>query len=82
MDKHVLLGVIPVDESVSRLDVEPLDCSADFGGDHFLGFLLLHLFPSLLLVWLDLRVCHDVSVVWGKTNFIPRLALKIGRAHV
>ena len=50
VDKHVLLGVIPVDESISRLDVEPFDCSADFGGDHFLWFLLLHFFPSLLLV--------------------------------
>jgi len=61
VDKDILLVVIPVDEAVARLDVEPLDGSADLGGYHLLLLLLLLLhIPSLLLSWLSLRVVHDV----------------------
>jgi len=44
MDKYVFLGVIPVDESVSRFDVEPFDGASDFGSDDLLGCFLLDLF--------------------------------------
>ena len=64
MDKDVFLGVIPVDEPIAGLDVEPLDGAGDFGGNHLLGY-LLHLLvsSSLLLVGLGLRVSHDGNVV-------------------
>jgi len=63
--EHVLLGVVSVDEAVARLNVEPLDGAAHFGGDHLLGWLLLHslIISSFLLDGLDLRVSHDVNVV-------------------
>lgn len=40
MDEHILFGVAPVDESVARLDVEPLDSARDLGGHHLLGQLV------------------------------------------
>jgi hypothetical protein len=39
MDEDVFLGVVAVDEAVAAFDVEPFDCSCDFGGDDFLGLL-------------------------------------------
>lgn len=67
MHEHVLLGVVSVDEAIARLNVEPLDGAAHFGGDHLLGWLLLlHgglIISSFLLDGLDLRVSHDVNVV-------------------
>merc|ERR1719412_1514794 len=63
VNKDIFLGVISVDESVSRLDVEPLHCAAHLGG------LLLH---SLLLGGLGVRVSHDVSLALMVTNFPPR----------
>lgn len=56
MDEHVFLGVVPVDEAVPRLDVEPLDGAADFGGDDLLGGLLLHRLLHLGLVFSSLLV--------------------------
>jgi len=69
MDKYIFFSVIPVDETISGLDVEPLDSAANFGGDHLLGWLLLDGFviSSLLLCGLDLRVSHDGNVVWMLT---------------
>jgi len=77
MDKDVFLGVIPVDEPIAGLDVEPLDGAGDFGGNHLLGY-LLHLLvsSSLLLVGLGLRVSHDGNVVLMVTNFSPRLFVR------
>jgi len=79
VDEHILLGVVPVDEAVARLNVEPLDGAAHFGGNNLLGWLLLHglVLSSLLLGGLDLRVSHDVNVVWMLTNFFPRLFSKM-----
>jgi len=77
VNEYVFLGVIPVDEAVTRLDIEPLDCSAHSGGNNLLRCLLLLLLPSLLLYWLVLRVGHDVMVVWMVTNFSPRLFSKM-----
>ena len=34
VNKHILLVVVPVDEAVARLDVEPPDGSCHFGGNH------------------------------------------------
>ena len=62
VNEHVFFCVISVDEAVTRLDIEPLDSSADFGGNNLLGLLLL-LISSLLLYWLVLRVGHDGMVV-------------------
>lgn len=79
MHEHVLLGVVSVDEAIARLYVEPLDGAAHFGGDHLLGWLLLHglIISSFLLDGLDLRVSHDVNVVLMVTNFFPRLFSKM-----
>lgn len=49
MDKHILLGVIPVDEAIPRLDIEPLDGASNLGSDHLFGFLLFNISSSLLL---------------------------------
>jgi len=84
VDEHIFLGVVPVDESVPRLDVEPLHSAAHLGGDHLLGrllllFHLLHLcllFHSLLLGGLGVRVSHDVSLALMVTNFPPRPFLR------
>jgi hypothetical protein len=70
VNKDIFLGVISVDESISRLDVEPFHRAAHLGGDHLLYrlLLLLHLlhlcllFHSLLLGGLGVRVSHDVSL--------------------
>ena len=43
VDEHVLLGVVPVNEAVAALHVEPPYHSADLGGDD-LFLLLLDLF--------------------------------------
>lgn len=79
MHEHVLLGVVSVDEAIARLYVEPLHGAAHFGGDHLLGWLLLHglIISSFLLDGLDLRVSHDVNVVLMVTNFFPRLFSKM-----
>ena len=66
MDEDVFLGVIPVDETISRFYVKPLDCSGDFRGYHLLWFLRFDI-ASLLLVRLALRVIHDGNVVWMVT---------------
>ena len=65
VNEHILLGVVPVDEAIARLNVEPLDGAAHFGGNDLLGWLLLDglVISSLLLCGLDLRVSHDVIVV-------------------
>merc|ERR1719244_1541202 len=78
MNENILLGVIPIDETVSTLDIKPLDGSTNFCGYHLLRLLLLQV-PSLLLCGLGLylRVCHDVNVVWMVTNFFPRLFSKM-----
>ena len=67
VDEYVFLGVIPVDEAVTRLDIEPLHCPAHSGGNNLLRCLLLLLLSSLLLYGLVLRVGHDVMVVWMVT---------------
>merc|ERR1719221_126646 len=77
VNEHILLGVIPVDEAVPRLDVEPFHSPTHSGGNNLLRCLLLLLLPSLLLYWLVLRVGHDVMVVWMVTNFSPRLFSKM-----
>jgi len=79
VDEHILLGVVPVDEAIARLNVEPLDGAAHFGGNDLLGWLLLDVLviSSLLLCGLDLRVSHDVIVVLMLTNFFPRLFSKM-----
>merc|ERR1719220_234059 len=77
VNKDIFLGVVPVDESISRLDVEPFHRAAHLGGDHLLYrfLLLLHLlhlcllFHSLLLGGLGVRVSHDVSLALMVTNF-------------
>jgi len=84
VNKDIFLGVVPVDESVSRLDVEPFHRAAHLGGDHLLYrlFLLLHLlhlcllFHSLLLGGLGVRVSHDVILALMVTNFPPRPFLR------
>ena len=61
MDEDIFLGVVSVDETVSRLDIEPLDGSTDLGGDDLLGWFLLDISVSCsLLLWWSLRVGHDV----------------------
>merc|ERR1719195_158908 len=67
VDEDVFLGVIPVDETISRFYVKPLDCSGDFRGYHLLWFLRFDI-ASLLLVRLALRVIHDGNVVWMVTS--------------
>jgi len=76
VDEDVFLGVIPVDETISRFYVKPLDCSGDFRGYHLLWFLRFDI-ASLLLVRLALRVIHDGNVVWMVTNLFPRLFPKM-----
>merc|ERR1719458_2507946 len=80
MDEDIFLRIIPIDETVTRLDVEPFHGSRDLGGYHLLHHLLFNLlllpFPRLLLVWLGLRVSHDGNVVLMLTNFCPRLSLR------
>ena len=63
VDKHVLLGVVAVDEPVAGLDVEPLDSAGYFPGDDLLFRFSLVVRPSLGLFRLGLRVSHDVNVV-------------------
>jgi len=84
VDEHVFFGVIPVDEAVAGLHVEPLNSAAHFSGDHLLGWLLLHglIISSLLLGGLGLRVSHDVNVVLMVTNFSPRLFSKMAAISV
>jgi len=51
MYEDVFFGIVAVDESVTALHVEPLDCASDFGCDNFLlglcasilRFVILHL---------------------------------------
>jgi len=49
VDKHVLLGVVPVDKSISGLDIEPLNGAGDLGGDDLL-------FDGVVLVAVDVGV--------------------------
>jgi hypothetical protein len=55
MDEDVFLGVIAVDETISTLNVEPLNNARYFSGNNLL------LRCSLWLFWLFLRVGHGVS---------------------
>jgi len=82
VNEHIFLGVVPVDEAVARLDVEPLDGSRHFGGNDFLLLLHLLLFLTSLVVfvgWLGLRVSHDGNVVGMVTNLSPRLLSKMAK---
>lgn len=57
MDENVLLGVVPVDKTITRLDIEPLNGAGDLGGDDLLldGVVLVAvgvgvIAPSLLMM--------------------------------
>jgi len=61
MNKDVLFGIVPIDETVTALDVEPFHCSADFGGDDLLlglngGFMIV-----ILVVGHCSRMMENVS---------------------
>jgi len=43
MDEDIFLRIIPIDETVTRLDVEPFHGSRDLGGYHLLHHLLFNL---------------------------------------
>jgi len=49
VDKHVLLGVVPVDKSISGLDIEPLNGAGDLGSDDLL-------FDGVVLIAVDIGV--------------------------
>ena len=57
VDENVLLGVVPVDKTISGLDIEPLNGAGDLGGDDLLfdGVVLVAvgvgvIAPSLLMM--------------------------------
>jgi len=57
VDENVLLGVVPVDKTITRLDIEPLNGAGDLGGDDLLldGVVLVAvgvgvIAPSLLMM--------------------------------
>jgi len=43
MDKDIFFCIIPVYESISIPDIEPLYCSRDFGGDDLWGFFIMRI---------------------------------------
>jgi len=61
--EHVFLSVVPVDESVARLHVKPLDGATHFSGNHLLFWLLLLISSLLLGGRLALRFSHVDGVV-------------------
>lgn len=38
VNEYVFLGVVSVDEAITRFYIEPFDGARDFGGDYFFGF--------------------------------------------
>jgi len=78
MDKYILLCIIPVDESISGLNIKPLNSAGHFGGyDLLLDLLLFDVTPSLWLLWLGLRVSHDGMVVWMLDQLYPTSVCKM-----
>jgi len=62
MYKHVLQRVIPIDESISALDVKPFYGSRYLSGDYLLLLFLLLLFSILLVLGIFCLIfcSHDV----------------------
>ena len=72
VNEHILLGVVPVDEAVSRLDVEPLHGSSHFGGNNLTEQMLIH---TDLVLYQFLAFFYLFRLLFSFWLFIPSLLL-------